>query len=39
MEPFGSNRPTLPSTMHPILVRPDAVQVQGRVLAVLRKFK
>jgi repressor LexA len=27
------------SLMQPILVSPDAVQVQGRVLAVLRKFK
>jgi repressor LexA len=27
------------SSMQPIRVRPDAVQVQGRVLAVLRKFK
>jgi repressor LexA len=27
------------SLMQPILVRPEAVQVQGRVLAVLRKFK
>jgi repressor LexA len=27
------------SSMQPILVKPAAVQVQGRVLAVLRKFK
>jgi repressor LexA len=27
------------SSMQPIRVRPDAIQVQGRVLAVLRKFK
>jgi repressor LexA len=27
------------STMQPIRVSPAAVQVQGRVLAVLRKFK
>jgi repressor LexA len=27
------------SLMQPIRVKPDAVQVQGRVLAVLRKFK
>ena len=27
------------SSMQPILVSPAALQVQGRVLAVLRKFK
>jgi repressor LexA len=27
------------SSMQPIMVSPDAIQVQGRVLAVLRKFK